>query len=186
MSKMSALLGSLTGMSDQNIDLLLNATPMHDVGKIGIPDSVLLKPGKLTPEEWQTMTQHTMIGGKLLDGHAADLMILAQDIAMTHHEKWDGTGYPHGLKGEKILLPGRIAALADVFDALTSKRPYKDPYPIEKSITIIKEESGRHFDPELVDLFLKNLYKFVKIKEKFSEDEEPPPDNFKLSERDQK
>ena len=186
MSKMCAVLGGLAKMSDSKIDLLLNASPMHDVGKIGIPDSILLKPGKLTSEEWQIMTEHTKIGGKLLDGHDSDLMILARDIALTHHEKWDGTGYPMGLKKEKIPLCGRIAALADVFDALTSRRPYKNPYPIKKSVEIIKQGSGSHFDPELVDLFLKKIDSFVEIKKEFSEKEDLSNDEFYLSERDRK
>ncbi|MEA1968000.1 MAG: response regulator [Thermodesulfobacteriota bacterium] len=184
MSKMCALLGGLVGMGDQQINLLLNASPMHDVGKIGIPDSILLKPGKLTSEEWQTMTQHTVIGGKLLDGHKSELMTLARDIALTHHEKWDGTGYPNGLKKEKIPVCGRIAALADVFDALTSRRPYKNPYPIDKTLEIIKQGNNTHFEPKLVDLFLKNIDAFVKIKKELSDDDYQTNDDFYLSERD--
>ena len=186
MSKMCALLTREIGMSAAQTNLMLNASPMHDVGKIGIPDSILLKPGKLTPEEWQTMTQHCIIGGKLLDGHDSELMILARDIAMTHHEKWDGTGYPNGLKGEKIPICGRIAALADVFDALTSRRPYKNPYPIEKTLEIIKQGNGTHFEPKLVDLFLINIDAFVNIKKEFSDDDFQVNDDFYLSERDRK
>ncbi|MCK5519471.1 MAG: response regulator, partial [Candidatus Marinimicrobia bacterium] len=184
MSKMCALLGRLTGMNDSQIDLLLNASPMHDVGKIGIPDSILLKPGKLTPEEWETMTQHSVIGGNLLDGHDSELMTMARDIALTHHEKWDGMGYPNKLKGDKIPIYGRIAALADVFDALTSRRPYKNPYPMEKTLEIIKQGNNAHFEPKLVDLFLNNIDAFVKIKNELSDDEYQVNDEFYLSERD--
>ncbi len=183
-SRMSAFMGKFAGMDTPDIDLLLHASPMHDLGKIGIPDTVLLKPGKLTPEEWQAMAAHTIIGGKLLDGHDADLMILARDIALTHHEKWDGTGYPNGLKREKIPLFGRIVALADVFDALTSKRPYKEPYPVEKAVAIIQAGRGAHFDPDLVDLFLTHIDEFVKIKQALSDEEDLARINFKLSERD--
>ena len=186
MSRMCVVLGRLIGMGDPQLDLLLNASPMHDVGKIGIPDSILLKPGKLTSEEWQIMTQHAVIGGKLLDGHNSELMILARDIALTHHEKWDGTGYPYGLKKDKIPICGRIAALADVFDALTSRRPYKSPYPIGKSVEIIKKGKGSHFEPKLVDLFLENIDAFVKIKNELSDGEDQASDDFYISERDRK
>ncbi|MCK5682656.1 response regulator [bacterium] len=184
MSKMCALLGGLAGMNSQKINLLLNASPMHDVGKIGIADNILLKPGKLTFEEFKIMKQHTIIGGKLLEGHDSELMLMARSIALTHHEKWDGTGYPHGLKGDQILFEGRIAALSDVFDALTSRRPYKDAYSYEKAISIIKDGKGKHFDPELVDLFIDNIDDFLSIKQEFSSPDEQPTDNFILSERD--
>ena len=186
MSRMCALLGTLIGMDSEKNDLLLDASPMHDVGKIGIPDNILLKPGKLDPDEWEIMTQHTLIGGKLLSGNDSDLMIMAREIALTHHEKWDGTGYPYGLKGEKIPIYGRIAALADVFDALTSRRPYKEPYSFEKSIAIIKENNHRHFDPDIVEPFLKNRDQFIKIKKELTDDEDHPSDDFELSERDKK
>ncbi|MEA2061114.1 MAG: HD domain-containing phosphohydrolase [Thermodesulfobacteriota bacterium] len=138
-----------------------------DIGKIGVPDCVLLKPGKLTAQEWQIMTQHIAIGGKLLESMNDDFMVLARGIALTHHEKWDDTGYPTGLKEESIPFCGRIAGLVDVFDALTSRRPYKEPYPAEKALEIISCGRGTHFDPDLVDLFLKNKDRFIKIKAQF-------------------
>ncbi|MFO7749406.1 MAG: response regulator [Desulfobacteraceae bacterium] len=184
MSRMCKVLGELAGMNEKEVDLLVNASPMHDVGKIGVPDSVLLKSGRLTPEEWQIMTQHTVIGGTLLEGLDDDLMVLARGIALTHHEKWDGTGYPSGLKKESIPFCGRIAGLVDVFDALTSRRPYKDPYPAEKAFEIISRGRGTHFDPELVDLFFQNKEHFIKIKEEFSDDGDAARDGYQLSERD--
>lgn len=184
MSRMSGLLGRLSGMSENEVDLLLKASPMHDVGKIGIPDSVLLKPGKLTAEEWRIMTGHTLIGGKLLEDRDDDLMILARDIALTHHEKWDGTGYPESLKREDIPFCGRIAGLVDVFDALTSRRPYKEPYPVEKSLEIISRGRGSHFDPDLVDLFLEHIDAFVQIKKELSDEGELSEEDYELSERD--
>ncbi|PCI32196.1 MAG: two-component system response regulator [Alphaproteobacteria bacterium] len=171
MSKISALLGKAARLDDEQSDRLLNAAPMHDIGKIGIPDEILLKPGKFTPEEWEIMKTHAQIGADILAGNDSDLMIMAHDIALTHHEKWNGTGYPNGLKGEEIPLVGRICALADVFDALTSTRPYKKAWSVEKSINLIKSESGQHFDPLLVDLFLKNLPAIIEIKEKYGEPE---------------
>ena len=157
-------LGALYGMDEKRQEVLLNASPMHDIGKISIPDAVLLKPGKLTAEEWETMTEHTTVGGKLLDGHDSILMRTARDIALTHHEKWNGKGYPAGLKGEEIILEGRIAAISDVFDSLTSRRPYKEPYPLDFAYKIIEEERGEQFDPELTDLFLANKPIFEQIK----------------------
>ena len=186
MSSMCALLGRLTGMSDARVDLLLNTSPMHDVGKIGIPDKILLKPGKLDDEEWRIMTRHTTIGADLLGGHDSKLMKLASEIALTHHEKWDGSGYPNGLRGEEIILEGRICALIDVFDVLTSRRPYKDPYPVDKACEIIKEGRGRHFDPDLTDLFFKNLDDFVKLKAEWSDQESVTAADYQLSERDRK
>ncbi|MCB2181022.1 MAG: response regulator [Desulfobulbaceae bacterium] len=184
MSRMCALLGELSGMTEERTELLLNTSPMHDIGKIGIPDKILLKPGKLDKAEFEFIKKHTLIGAKLLEGSDTELMISARDIALTHHEKWDGTGYPKGLKGEDIPLEGRIAGLTDVFDALTSKRPYKDPYPIDKACEIIQEGREKHFDPQLVDLFLHNLEKFEKIKDEMSGEEDIPPADYQLSERD--
>lgn len=133
---------------------ILYAAPMHDIGKTGIPDKILLKPGKLDSEEWETMKQHTVIGAKILNGSKQDYIKLAEVIALTHHEKWDGTGYPRGLKGEEIPIAGRITAVADVFDALISERPYKPAYSAKESFTIIEKEKGKHFDPDIVDAFL--------------------------------
>jgi cyclic di-GMP phosphodiesterase len=169
MSKMAALLGKTTGMAEYECDLLLNASPMHDVGKIGIPDNILLKPGKLDAAEWKTMQSHVLIGAKILSGDDSDLMVMAHDIALTHHEKWDGSGYPNGLKGDAIPLVGRITAIADVFDALISKRPYKKAWKIERAVELIIKESGRHFDPRLVELFLGKLSEIIVIKEKYAE-----------------
>jgi len=184
MSMMCKELGALYGLDIPRQELLLNASPMHDIGKISIPDAVLLKPGKLTAEEWKIMTAHTTLGAKLLDGHDSQLMNMARDIALTHHEKWNGKGYPRGLQGEEILLEGRIAALSDVFDSLTSRRPYKDPYSQELAFRIIEEERGKQFDPELTDLFLANKELFQKIKMAHSDEEPVKNGEFVLSERD--
>ncbi len=186
MSKISARLGELAGLNGAAVELILNTSPMHDIGKIAIPDAILLKEGPLDADEWKKMKLHPMVGYTILEGHDSQLMIAAREIALTHHEKWNGQGYPQGLKGSEIPFNGRLAGLADVFDALTSKRPYKDPYPISKAIEIIKSEREKHFDPELVDIFLENLDDFVVIKDKFSEvDSAPAATDFKLSARDQ-
>lgn len=169
MSKVSALLARALGKDEGQCELLLNATPMHDVGKIGIPDNILLKPSKLDPNEWEIMKSHTTIGFKLLSGHNSDLMEMAAMIALTHHEKWDGTGYPKGLKGEKIPLEGRIAALCDVFDALISKRPYKKAWSVEDSVSEINRNSGKHFEPALVELFNKILPDILSLIKKHSD-----------------
>lgn len=153
MSNYSAAVARRMGQSNSTVESILYAAPMHDVGKIGIPDRVLLKPGKLDADEWEIMKQHATIGGNILGGSDAGFIRLAEVIALTHHEKWDGSGYPKGLKGSKIPLAGRIVAIADVFDALTSKRPYKGPFTVEKSFNIIKESRGNHFDPDVVDAF---------------------------------
>lgn len=171
MSKMAVVIAKAAGLDDKQCDLLLNAAPMHDVGKIGIPDHILLKPGKFEPEEWEIMKTHAQIGADILFGDDSKLMTMAHDIALSHHEKWNGEGYPYGLEGEAIPLMGRITALADVFDALTSKRPYKKAWTVEKSVELIKEESGQHFDPELVKLFVENLPEIVAIKDKYAEPE---------------
>jgi len=171
MSNMAALLAKAIGMPDYECDLLLNASPMHDIGKIGIPDNILLKPGKLEHDEWKTMQTHAQIGADILAGDDSDLMLMAHDIALTHHEKWNGSGYPNGLKGEEIPLVGRITAIADVFDALTSERPYKKAWSVEKTMDFIKDESGQHFDPQLVELLIENLSQIIDIKDKYAEPE---------------
>lgn len=169
MSKISELLGRAAGMDANECDLLLNASPMHDIGKLAIPDHILLKPGKFEPEEWEIMKTHAQLGADLLDGSDTDLMCMARDIAATHHEKWDGSGYPNGLAGEEIPLVGRVVALADVFDALTSERPYKKAWSVEDAVNLIKEQSGKHFEPRLVEHFLALLPEVTQIKDKYAE-----------------
>ena len=169
MSKIAALLGQAAGMSEIEANLLLNASPMHDIGKIGIPDQILLKPGKLDPEEWAIMQTHAQIGANILAEDDSELLCMAREIALTHHEKWDGSGYPNGLVGETIPLVGRVTALADVFDALTSERPYKKAWSTEDAVALITSESGKHFDPVLVTHFLKLLPKINDIRIQYAE-----------------
>lgn len=149
----SAAVARRMGLDEGTIETILYAVPMHDLGKIGIPDRILLKPAKLDPVEWEIMKQHTVIGAKILNGSNAEFIKLGQVIALSHHEKWDGSGYPNSLKGVGIPIAGRISAIADVFDALTSKRPYKEPFSVEKSLAIIREGRGSHFDPDVLDAF---------------------------------
>ncbi len=153
MSKLCVKLGRATGLNEEDCDLLLNASPLHDVGKIGIPDSILFKPGKLDAEEWEIMKSHTVLAAGLLSGSNSELMKMAEIVALTHHEKWDGSGYPKGLKGEDIPLVGRIVAICDVFDALLSKRPYKKAWTIDDALAEIEYSSGKHFDPNLTEFF---------------------------------
>lgn len=138
-------------------DLLFHAAAMHDVGKIGIPDLILSKPAPLDPQEWEVMRKHAEFGGQILEGYTSDILLRAQEIAVSHHEKWNGSGYPRGLVGGDIPLSGRIVAIADVFDALTSKRTYKGAWPKEQAIRYITEQSGGHFDPALVATFMEQL-----------------------------
>ena len=153
MGHYSRLIAEALDVGEEWADLILHAAPMHDVGKIGIPDKILLKPGKLDPDEWEIMKTHTTIGGEILSGGTSRLMEMSQSIAVTHHEKWDGSGYPKELKKDQIPLEGRIVAVADVFDALTSDRPYKKAWPAVKAIASIEKESGKHFDPQVVKAF---------------------------------
>ena len=145
------------GLDFKTVENIRFTSPMHDIGKIGIPDSILLKKGRLSKEEFKVMKTHTIIGAKILDGSNSKILQMAQQIAISHHEKWNGKGYPYQLAGEAIPLVGRIVALADVFDALISERPYKKAYSLEKSCDIIRKERGNHFDPKIVDIFLDNL-----------------------------
>lgn len=163
MSRYSALIAEKCGLPERDVLNILYAAPMHDVGKIGIPDSIITSPNRLTPDEFAIMKRHTIIGSEILDNAKSQILKIARLIALSHHEKWNGTGYPFGLKGDKIPLAGRIVALADTFDVLTSKRSYKDPFPIDYAADIIKKERGKHFDPALVDVFAKNLDDLVKI-----------------------
>lgn len=171
MSHYTHILARAAGYSEQEADDLLNAAPMHDVGKIGIPDAILQKTGKLDEEEWAVMRQHAQIGAEIIGEHPAGLLKVARSIALTHHEKWDGSGYPNGLKGEEIPLEGRIVAIADVFDALTSVRPYKAAWPVDEAVEFLRRESGRHFDPALVELFLGQLPAILEVKTRWAEAE---------------
>jgi putative two-component system response regulator len=169
MSYYAASLARAAGMSAEECELLFHASPMHDIGKIGIPDRILLKPGRLDADEWAVMRTHTTIGAEMLSGHASELMQMAYLTALTHHEKWDGTGYPQGLQGEAIPLVGRITAISDVFDALTSTRPYKHAWSVEDAVAEIDRRRGTHFDPHLVERFCELLPELLKIKQQYDE-----------------
>ncbi|PKL17946.1 MAG: two-component system response regulator [Spirochaetae bacterium HGW-Spirochaetae-5] len=158
------------GLDNKDAELLLNAAPMHDVGKIGIPDNILQKPGRLDEKEREIINSHAYIGSKIIGKHKSEILSTAAVIAYEHHEKWDGSGYPRGLKGEEINIFSRITALADVFDALTSKRVYKEIWPVEDAVKLIKNEKGKHFDPEIVDAFLSILPEILKIREEHSDE----------------
>ncbi len=172
MSRYSAAVARKMGLNDETVETILYAAPMHDIGKIGIPDRILLKPGKLSPGEWEIMKQHTIIGAQILESSDAEFIKLAEVIALTHHEKWDGSGYPGGFRGSKIPLVGRITAVADVFDALTSRRPYKEPFSLEKSFDIIKQSQGNHFDPKVADAFFAVEDEILSIKGKYKDQQE--------------
>ena len=169
MSQYSKLLALEFGMGEQQAELLRQAAPMHDVGKIGIPDAILLKPGRLTPDEFDHMKQHAAIGAQILANSSSALLQLAHKLAIEHHEKWDGSGYPNGLKGEQISVEGRIVAIADVFDALTSKRPYKEAWGVEEALEHMQAQAGKHFDPHLINLFVNKLDAIIAIKNAYQE-----------------
>ncbi|MGI4842230.1 MAG: HD-GYP domain-containing protein [Janthinobacterium lividum] len=170
MSHFSRILGIAAGMSEVEADDLLHAAPMHDVGKIGIPDRILQKPGPLDPDEWKIMQSHVTIGAEIIGEHGGGMLALAAQIALTHHEKYDGSGYPHGLRGEDIPLAGRIVAIADVFDALTSKRPYKRAWTEQEALDFLREQKGRHFDPALVDLFIEQMPAVRAVQQRWAEE----------------
>jgi len=167
MSRYSEAVARKMGLDGKTVERILYAAPMHDVGKIGIPDKILLKPGKLDPDEWEIMKQHAAIGARILGGSRTGFIKLAEVIALTHHERWDGSGYPQGLRGTRIPIVGRITAIADVFDALTTRRPYKEPFSLEKSFAIIRESKGTHFDPDVVDAFFAVQDEILAIKETY-------------------
>lgn len=173
MSHYAVVLGRGCGMTEEECDILFHATPMHDVGKLGIPDRILLKPGKLTADEFDIMKQHTVIGANLLSGSQSAVLQMGEVIALTHHEKWDGSGYPNRLAGEDIPLIGRICAIADVFDALSSRRCYKDSWPLEKTLNEIHSLEGKQFDPHLVSLFDELLPAIVEIQQTHTDVEIP-------------
>lgn len=161
----SAILAHALGMPNDRILRIYNSAAMHDVGKISIPDEILLKPGPLTAEEFEIMKAHTTVGAKILANSKSNLLKTGQIIALNHHERWDGTRYPNGLKGSKTPIEGRIVGLVDVYDALRSDRPYKKAYSLEKTSAIIQQSCGKHFDPRLVKAFFENLPRITYIDE---------------------
>ncbi len=163
MSQTTRLLAQAAGLPDAQTELLFLAAPMHDVGKIGIPDGILLKPGKLDTEEWAVMKNHTLIGAEIIGEQDSPLLEMARLVALTHHEKWDGSGYPHGLAGTAIPLEGRIVSIADVYDALTSVRPYKRAWTSDEAIAYLQEQAGHSFDPTLVALFIALLPQILEV-----------------------
>ncbi len=165
----SALLGRKCGLDEEHCGLLFLASAMHDLGKIGIPDHILLKPGKLTPEEWEIMKTHTLIGAQGLANSRFRLIQLAETIALYHHERWDGRGYPRGLKGEEIPIEARIVSIVDSFDAMLSVRPYKRAMPFEEVLDVIREGRGTHYDPGIVDIFLENITEFKEVADTFKD-----------------
>ena len=169
MSHFSQLLALAAGCSPAWAEDLLNAAPMHDVGKIGIPDAVLRKPGPLDADEWATMRRHPEIGAEIIGEYPSGVLQLAREIALAHHEKWDGSGYPRYLAGEAIPLSARIVAIADVFDALTTRRPYKEPWPVQDALDHIAAQAGKHFDPALVALFAPLLPQLLEIRARWAE-----------------
>ena len=173
MSRYCEIIARRLGMPEDRATLLKMASPLHDVGKIGTPDQILLKPGRLDPAEFEIMKQHAEIGYRILAGSSSDLLNLAATIAWTHHEKFDGSGYPRGLVGKEIPIEGRIAAVADVFDALTSARVYKPAMPNEQSLSILRDGRGKHFDPEVLDAFLDSMEEVVQVQATFKDTIEP-------------
>lgn len=171
MAHYSLHIAKMMGLSSKDQELLLEAAPMHDIGKVGTPDAILLKPGRLTIEEFEIMKQHAEIGFKVLSQMHSPLLEAAAQIAYTHHEKFDGSGYPRGLKGEGIPIFGRIVAVADVFDALTSARPYKRAWSIDDAVAFLRDGKGKHFDPVCVDAFMMNWDEVLTIRERFADEE---------------
>lgn len=169
MARYSALIAREAGMNAQYVELIERAAPLHDIGKIGIPDGVLLKPGKLDADEWAIMKQHATIGYEILAGSKSKFMCMGADIALGHHEKFDGSGYPNGLAGHDIPLASRIVAIADVYDALTSSRPYKQPWPAEKALGHIAQSAGTHFDPVLVSLFQSIRSEVLDVQDRYAD-----------------
>lgn len=170
MAHYSQLIAANLGMSQEFQSMLLHAAPMHDVGKLGTPDQILLKPGKLTPDEFEIMKAHTTIGYEILKDSAAPALRMAAVIALSHHEKFDGSGYPGALAGEAIPIEGRVVAVADVFDALTSERPYKKAWELSEAVAWLQRGAGQHFDPRCVDAFLRDWQSVLAIRERFRDD----------------
>lgn len=170
MSHYSRILALAAGLGEASAEEIMNAAPMHDIGKIGIPDAVLLKAGPLDETERSIMQEHVRMGAEILGEHDSPLLRMARSIALAHHEKYDGSGYPAGLAGEAIPIEARIVAIADVFDALTSVRPYKKAWTVDDAIALLQKEKGRHFDPVLVDLFIDRLAAILEIRERYAEE----------------
>lgn len=173
-SRYCRVIAEASGLSEDFTEMIALASPLHDVGKIGIPDQILLKPGKLTSAEFEVIKTHCVIGRDILKSSSWSVLQLAQSIAMTHHEKWSGTGYPQGLRDAEIPIEGRITAIADVFDALSTKRPYKDAWPLEKCVAQINDESGKHFDPDLVRAFNAALPHILRTATELADPAMPP------------
>lgn len=171
MSNYAKIIAIAAGYSDREANDLLHAAPMHDVGKIGIPDAILRKPGALTAEEWGVMQQHAEIGAKIIGNHPPGMLRMAASIALNHHEKWDGSGYPNGLAKYDIPHAARIVAIADVFDALTSVRPYKNAWSPEDAVAHIRSESAKHFDPELVEIFTNCLPLLLEVRAQWMDED---------------
>jgi putative two-component system response regulator len=177
-SSYSAALARKLGWAPDQVELVLYASPMHDVGKIGIADAILLKPGRLTDEERQAMQQHTAIGSRILAGSDSPILQMSEEVALSHHEKWDGSGYPRGLAGEDISQVGRIVAVADVFDALASKRVYKGALGVDETLAILKKDAGSHFDSECVEAFEAIMPEVLEIRETFRDESDEPDAAF--------
>lgn len=171
MAKYSEVLAREIGLPETICNMICTAAPMHDIGKIGISDSILKKPGKLSAEEWSQMRQHPKIGYEIIGIHPSPLLQMAATIAYTHHEKWDGSGYPQGLKGTEIPLEGRIVAIADVFDALTTARPYKSAWSVDSAVEFLQSQTGQHFDPELIEPFIGKIDTIVAIRQQWLDED---------------
>ncbi|EWY39705.1 divalent ion tolerance protein CutA [Skermanella stibiiresistens SB22] len=169
MARYARVIAAGVGLSEAMQERIQMAAPMHDVGKVAVSDEILFKPGRYTPEEYEVMKLHTIHGARILDDSSSPLIRLAASIALTHHEKFDGSGYPNGLKGEEIPLAGRIIAIADVFDALTTRRPYKPAWSLEQALAFLRDNTGSHFDPLCMSAFFDNLPTLLRIKAEFAD-----------------
>ena len=172
MSAYTKIISKKIGLDNVRAELIFLSAPMHDIGKIGTPDHILRKESGLTPEEWEIVKAHPLNGAEIIGNHQSALLQTARVVALTHHERFDGTGYPYGIKGFDIPLAGRIVAIADVFDALTSPRPYKEPWNLDRAVEYLVAQKGKHFDPELVDAFLACMDEIKEVMAKFHDEPE--------------